>query len=758
MTTNDLLEYEIYPNLNKAEALAELKPQDKGDYLLLTCPNCEKREAFIYKNGYAIKCNRINDCGYTASLWDYVKEKKSLSQQDTLKELASYAGIELSDNQPINKEELAIKQKRLSAYEEFIKVCKEELTKSKEAKDYLSQRGFTLEEAETLDIGYYPAVNTFASNTNIKSIDGILSKPWEKRIIGLWRDGAGQAITVWGRDITGEAERKYYYLYGTKKDRPFGIDKCYQKEVIAVEGIIDALSLQKSGIKNVIATGQNTVSKDQLEALSKNKITSITLNFDNDEAGYKGIETAIEKLEARGIKTYVIEPSQMGVKDPDEYIRTKGIDAYKDLLNKAQRGVEWKITRIIGKYDLSTSKGKDTALDEGISVLNAVKDPVIYNYGIDALSSSLSLPRENIESLCMDAVERTEQEKISKEYQGLLVKANSGEIQIDSLLDSLSNIQGRQNIREKDIEFLNMDKVYEEGKHYTERDIELGIGAIDKEIKIMAQELIIIGARPSHGKSTFAYNLLLNLMDKDDPEKAYLFFNLDVPLTVLISRLATIWAMKHRKKQYAYKDDVLKHFQTGNFPEEIQDALTVFGKWGENKRLAVIDKPNYTIEQLTGHAERLAQEKPIGAIFIDYAELIGSSKRQDTEELRVSYIVNQLRITAQRLGVPIFLLAQMNRASTKEKKDKTPRLENLRYSGRQEQEATTVIGLYDKEREKIDEEDAEDTKTDTILEVIPLKNRGGITNKKIKVSYDKVSGYISDNKNKGDGSSYTPFK
>ena len=90
--------YEIYPKINKAELLSELDPQKSGSYYLLNCPQCNKREAYIYEDKIYISCNRLNSCGYSKSIWDYVQQKNGFSNSETLNELAKLAGVNLPEN------------------------------------------------------------------------------------------------------------------------------------------------------------------------------------------------------------------------------------------------------------------------------------------------------------------------------------------------------------------------------------------------------------------------------------------------------------------------------------------------------------------------------------------------------------------------------------------------------------------------------------------------------------------------------------
>ena len=315
----------------------------------------------------------------------------------------------------------------------------------------------------------------------------------------------------------------------------------------------------------------------------------------------------------------------------------------------------------------------------------------------------------------------------------------------------------------EDIGFFDMDRLYEEGKAYAQRGKETGIAELDRAVKIMPKELVIIGARVRHGKSSLSYNFLLNFLEKYEDE-AFIFFNMDVPSTIVMTRLATIWAKKHKDQSHAYKD-LLPYFQDReNMPKDINEAFLFFHTCGIKKRLAIINTPNYTVEQLIGHAERLAQEKPLGAIFVDYMELIKTDRKTDTEELRISHIVNSLRIASERLSCPVIALANMNRATAKEKtpEKRRPNLEGLRYSGRQEQEATTVLGLFNVSQEKIeiDQEDGifNPSDTETTLEVIPLKNRGGQSNKIIELDFAMESGLIATRQKQGFSSYQKEYK
>ena len=89
----------IYERLDREALLPELNPTGRGNVLTLECPQCRKREAYLYRDGARIQCNRRNKCGYSISLWDYVAARDSLDPQGTLRALAAAAHVDLPERE-----------------------------------------------------------------------------------------------------------------------------------------------------------------------------------------------------------------------------------------------------------------------------------------------------------------------------------------------------------------------------------------------------------------------------------------------------------------------------------------------------------------------------------------------------------------------------------------------------------------------------------------------------------------------------------
>ena len=153
---------EIYPRLNREQLLSELKPERHGSYYLLTCPKCNKKEAYIYDNKIHINCNRQNNCSYSQSLWDYVQERNGLSNQETLIELAKLADVNLPENDlrsgNYSDEKYQESREQANLLEKAFNYMKMLLWEEQGTSvlKYLIERGYTQEEIKNMELSFYP--------------------------------------------------------------------------------------------------------------------------------------------------------------------------------------------------------------------------------------------------------------------------------------------------------------------------------------------------------------------------------------------------------------------------------------------------------------------------------------------------------------------------------------------------------------------------------------------------------------------------
>jgi DNA primase len=434
----DLLDYHIYPNLDRAEALADLDPRDKGSYYLLICPDCGKREAYIYKTGLYIKCNRMDKCAYAISLWDYIQQKRGLTNQETIQELAKLASYSLPSLEGYSHESAEKARKKANILEEALEFFKALLwtDKGKETREYLlKKRCYGEDEIKAMELGFNPGeeetrsflIKKGYSQEEIKAVFKYL--PWREdyKLVIPWRDPVGRLKSLWGRLVRllkeGEKENdKYKPITEAEKGTLFNLHAAIgQKELRLVEGFLDALVAHIRGAKGVVGLGGDHLTKEQIENAKRYGVRQFTLCLDGDEAGQRGTEHALTLLNREGIPAFVAQLPEWF--DPDDLIRENGIEAFEEASAKAISFVRWKAKRILSKHDLTTDKGKQDALLESLAFAETISEPLDTMALLETIASALGVPATMIGAKQKDYQEKKAKQKLEKGYFDLLTEA-----------------------------------------------------------------------------------------------------------------------------------------------------------------------------------------------------------------------------------------------------------------------------------------------------------------------------------------------
>lgn len=243
--------------------------------------------------------------------------------------------------------------------------------------------------------------------------------------------------------------------------------------------------------------------------------------------------------------------------------------------------------------------------------------------------------------------------------------------------------------------------------------IPTGFTDIDYEIKGLNNgDLIVIGARPTMGKTSFALNIATNVALKENIPVA--IFSLEVSKEQCINRILSSQAMVNNKKLNDEKLD----------DEEWQRLLEAQKQLAEAE-IYIDDTVGISIEQIREKCRELKQEKNIGLVVIDYLQLIKSYKNYTSREEEISAVSFSLKKLAQELNIPVIVLSPL--AKTTEERfyladDPRPILADLSCSGSLVKDADVVMLLY-----RDDYYNADSEKKD-IGEVIIAKNKYGNPN------------------------------
>lgn len=196
--------------------------------------------------------------------------------------------------------------------------------------------------------------------------------------------------------------------------------------------------------------------------------------------------------------------------------------------------------------------------------------------------------------------------------------------------------------------------------------------------------LIILAARPSVGKTAFALNLARNAALNPAKPTPVGFFSLEMSLSQLTQRL-----LSSESKVW------LKSIKRGKMDESESETLYMKGVRKINEAPIYVDDTGaLNMFELKAKARRMVNKHKVGLIIIDYLQLMsGDGKRNSNREQEISQISRDLKKLAKALDVPIIALSQLSREIEK-RSNPIPKLSDLRESGAIEQDADLVMFLY----------------------------------------------------------------
>jgi replicative DNA helicase len=271
--------------------------------------------------------------------------------------------------------------------------------------------------------------------------------------------------------------------------------------------------------------------------------------------------------------------------------------------------------------------------------------------------------------------------------------------------------------------------------HQTSREGIIGVPSGYRDLdNILAgfqkSDFIVLAGRPSMGKTAFALNLARNAAV--DHNVAIGFFSLEMSNQQLVQRLLCAEAEVDAQR-----------LRTGRLKESEWPKLSRrIGRLVEAP-IFIDDTPALDIMKLRARARRMAAEKKVGMVIVDYMQLMEAPKGIESRQQEISYISRSLKTLAKELKIPVIALSQLSRA-VEMREWKRPTLADLRESGAIEQDADVVMFVYRPELYNIPNFDDKDkTPTENIVELIVGKHRNGPTGS-TKLIFMKNYGKFAD--------------
>ena len=322
-------------------------------------------------------------CGKGGGVINFIMEIENLSFPEAVEFLAKRAGMPIPEEE--NDRESRKRSRMLSLNRDAARFFYAQLSTPQggAARDYMATRRIGPATAKNFGIGFardtwdslekamrekgYTDFELFDAGLVRKGNKGGYYDTFRNRLMFPVIDVRGNVIGFSGR-ILGDGEPKYMNspetLVFNKSRNLFALNLAKKSKsgyIILSEGNIDVVSLHQAGFDSAVASLGTSLTPEQARLLSR-YTNQVIIAYDNDGAGIKAAQRAIGILEKLDLKVKVLRMS--GAKDPDEFIKLKGADAFRNLLESSENQIDYRLRTVTDKYDLSVDEQKVEFLKE----------------------------------------------------------------------------------------------------------------------------------------------------------------------------------------------------------------------------------------------------------------------------------------------------------------------------------------------------------------------------------------------------------
>jgi len=343
------------------------------------CPFHQERTPSFYVSP-AKQIFHCFGCGVGGNAIHFVMRIENLTFTEALKVLAGKAKIDVDFSQTqSSKDKVLAKQKEelISLHNDCLEYFQRQLylRENMDAARYVLKRGIRKETAKQFGLGFCPEDNNLYEMLSRKYSKEIIDKSgifierngknycrFEGRLIFPIFDTMNRVIGFGGRIIEDSQAPKYMNspdtLIFSKSKVLYGLNiakSSKEKDFVIVEGYMDVISLHQEGIDNVVGVLGTALTQDHSFLLRRYK-NEVVLCLDSDQAGRNATFRSADILYQNGLIVKVMELEN--AKDPDEYIKKFGKDAFLLKKQNAMFAIDFKVKQLSSNYDLSKSDQK----------------------------------------------------------------------------------------------------------------------------------------------------------------------------------------------------------------------------------------------------------------------------------------------------------------------------------------------------------------------------------------------------------------
>ena len=358
-------------------------------------------------------------CGAGGNVFTFLMEYENYTFVEALKHLAERAGIELPQMEYSReaREQADLKARLLEINKQAAKFYYYQLHTSKWAQGlaYLKDRGLSDETIRKFGLSYsdkyghtlYQYLKSKGYSDELlrqsglfltDEVHGMQDKFWNRvmypimdvnsRVIGfggrVMGDGKPKSLNSPEKKVF-DKSRNLYGLNAARSSR--------KKNLIICEGYMDVISMHQAGFTNAVASLGTALTSLQA-GLMKRYTDEVLIIYDSDEAGVKAALRAIPMLKGVGLNTKVV--NLRPYKDPDEFIKAEGAEAFEQRLEEAENSLLYEIRMRENQYDLKDPQGKSDFLHDAATRLVAIEDEIERGSYIEAVARTYGVTAESM--------------------------------------------------------------------------------------------------------------------------------------------------------------------------------------------------------------------------------------------------------------------------------------------------------------------------------------------------------------------------
>lgn len=352
-------------------------------------------------------------CGAGGDVVSFIMKKEGLSYPESLKFLADKAGISVDYTKDPRVNE---KNKELfDINKDIMMFFYKNLLTDRKAQDYLKNRGLSSKIVNTFMLGYaresWDDLYSYVRKKNYSEKDldelGLIKKSSNGNYYDKYRDRIifpiinhfGKVIGFGGRAVSGQMPKylnspessifkKRYNLYGLNIYK-----RQKRKELILVEGYMDVIALNNHGLDIAVASLGTALTIDQAK-LMKRYSDDIYICYDQDNAGVNATWKAIKIFHEIGVNPSVIVLDDGN--DPDDFIKSKGKDAFEEKINNAQDSYNYEYNKILDEYSSAKPSERFDKLNLFVAFLASIKQELTQEIFINNVSKLFDIDKATL--------------------------------------------------------------------------------------------------------------------------------------------------------------------------------------------------------------------------------------------------------------------------------------------------------------------------------------------------------------------------